>query len=681
MSTVYRAFDTVVGRDVAIKRLLPVEETRLNEAATTALAREAAALARFQHPNVVTIFAFESDAEGSFVVMELVDGEDLPVVIEKAPLTWEEFREVADQCLEALVAAGERKLLHRDIKPANLMLKTTPSGRYLVKLLDFGLAKFSQQPSVQTLDQQGSFLGSIEYIAPEQLELLPLDARTDLYSLGCVFYYMLTGRSPFAGANPAETSRNHVRHRCQAIAEVRPDLPPLVAAWIMRLISRYPEDRPGDAGEALRQYRDAIKGIAYEAPPSVPDIGEDDPLGLAIPVHPERPPAGGGAIKTPSGPIPTVRKITAPIASESPARAMNLPPVWRARPLRETVSPSSPGPSSPGGMDSPTRWRLPWGVFVAAASLVIGTIAVALLISDRDPRPPGPAPSQGGAADSPENSGRLPLLDYPVALTLSDGRPDPLPLPVEEGLYAHFSADKGVYGRDYLRAPEPGGPAAAWVNLVSPDRLRSLVRDLADERGEHLPRYQWYEPDEVPGFSHRRPGVTTTNRTSLSMMKHPGVLPRGFTLVAVLRIQGGGDRLFRIQPPVADGRFITLVSGQEDRITAVCRDDAEVPDRRVSVPWRHGGAGVLAYVWDPQKNKQELVVRLPGAAAASASGPIEFTGAAFGTVAIGKRGFDDPSEIETGNVFFEFVVYERVLDATELESLTKVLLRRYFAAR
>ena len=100
---------------------------------------------------------------------------------EEGALSWEDFKDVAPQCLEPLIAASELNLLHRDLKPGNIMLTTMPSERFLVKILDFGLAKFSQQASLQTLDQKGSFLGSIDYIAPEQLELKPLDQRTDLY--------------------------------------------------------------------------------------------------------------------------------------------------------------------------------------------------------------------------------------------------------------------------------------------------------------------------------------------------------------------------------------------------------------------------------------------------------------------------------------------------------------------
>jgi serine/threonine protein kinase len=325
MSAVYRAYDTVMGREVALKRLLPVEETNLNEASSESLAREATALACFQHPNVVTVFAIEEDAEGPFVVMELVEGEDLHSIMKSGALSWEDFSFVAGQCLEALVAACDLNLLHRDIKPGNIMLTVTPSGRFLVKLLDFGLAKFSQQPSVQTLDQRGSFLGSIDYIAPEQLELRPLDQRTDLYSLGCVFYYMLTQESPFSGGNPAETSMNHLRHRCKPIGEIRTDLPPLVADWLMRLISRGPSDRPDNAREALKEFHQALQGIPFVYPVKEDDFDEDIPVATMAPVGPPAtgplgPRATGPVtrvIRTASGPIPVGPRATGPVSSAS----------------------------------------------------------------------------------------------------------------------------------------------------------------------------------------------------------------------------------------------------------------------------------------------------------------------------------------------------------------------------
>ncbi len=259
MSKVLHAFDRVEEREVAIKQLLPIGETQHASQSAIALEREAYALEKFQHANVVGIYDFEENDESPFVVMEFVDGDNLHSIMKSGALSWEGFQEIAPQCLNALIAAGELGLLHRDIKPGNIMVTTTDSGKFIVKVMDFGLSKFTQSPKKQTRDQRGIFLGTIDFIAPEQLELKPLDARTDLYSLGCVFYYSLAQVGPFSGTNPAETTRNHLEHRCRPIGDLRPDLPANVGNWIMRLIALEPDDRPPDAASALGEYLQAVE--------------------------------------------------------------------------------------------------------------------------------------------------------------------------------------------------------------------------------------------------------------------------------------------------------------------------------------------------------------------------------------------------------------------------------------
>ncbi len=252
IGAVYRALDTHLQRDVAIKRLLPPEESEsFDDDPTQGLLREATTLSTLQHPNIVSVYDVGKDDDGAFVVMELVDGETFEEVVQRGLMTMEDFTELVGQSLEALIAAQDKNLVHRDIKPTNLMVKWLPSGRFQFKLLDFGLAKFSPRPSKQTIGLGDSILGSIHFMAPEQFERRPLDGRTDLYAIGCIYYFGLTGRYPFDGDTAAEVMAAHLQHNIKPVHDFRSDLPRRFANWVMWLVSREVEDRPRDAKHAL----------------------------------------------------------------------------------------------------------------------------------------------------------------------------------------------------------------------------------------------------------------------------------------------------------------------------------------------------------------------------------------------------------------------------------------------
>jgi serine/threonine protein kinase len=183
--------------------------------------------------------------------MELLNGKTIDEVVEKASFTWQDFREFALQTQEALVAAQDMTLVHRDLKPTNVMLTWLPSGKFQVKIVDFGLAKFSPKPSLQTIDQKDSIFGSIFFMSPEQFERTELDFRTDMYSIGCVYYYALTGVYPFNGETGPQVMVAHLDHRVYPLNEIRPDLPRWVCDWVMWHINRLPDHRPKNAREAL----------------------------------------------------------------------------------------------------------------------------------------------------------------------------------------------------------------------------------------------------------------------------------------------------------------------------------------------------------------------------------------------------------------------------------------------
>jgi len=250
---VYHGFDTFLKRDVAIKRILDPKNATEEEVKTAArnLIAEAQTLSTLNHPNIVTVFDVGIDDQGGYVVMELLEGETLYHTVARGVLTEEDFVAMAVQTMEALIAAHSINLLHRDIKSTNIMVIWQPSGRFHAKILDYGLSKFSPKPSIQTSDQDGTILGSILFMSPEQFERGELDARTDLYSMGCVYYYSLTGSYPYDGDNHQDIMTSHLEHRVTPLEELRPDLSPSVCQWVMWLINRNMENRPKNAQEAL----------------------------------------------------------------------------------------------------------------------------------------------------------------------------------------------------------------------------------------------------------------------------------------------------------------------------------------------------------------------------------------------------------------------------------------------
>ncbi len=261
LGSVFRTWDAQLGRWVALKRLSfdpSLGGTEVEEN----LRREATALAALQHPNVVTVHDFGIDEGGPFVVMEFIEGQTLEALIEQAPFDYESFLVLATQTLAGVGAAHRAGLLHRDLKPGNVMLAFAPDGTFQVKLLDFGLAKFAPVPMAQTMDQGNMLLGSIFFMAPEQFSRGVLDARTDLYALGCVFYYALTGQHPFDGDSVAEVMASHLQHRVFDLGPLRPDVPGPVAAWVTRLLSLAPADRPAGSAEASSALRALVSPAA-----------------------------------------------------------------------------------------------------------------------------------------------------------------------------------------------------------------------------------------------------------------------------------------------------------------------------------------------------------------------------------------------------------------------------------
>jgi len=203
MGEVYRARDTKLKRDVAVK-ILPDEFSR-DADRVSRFQREAEVLASLNHPNIAGIYDVEEASGLRYLVLELVEGETLADRIARGPIPVEEAMRIALQICEALEAAHERGIIHRDLKPANV--KVTTEGE--VKVLDFGLAKamesnaanptLSQSPTLVTGSMAGMIIGTAAYMSPEQARGRAADQRSDIFAFGCVLYEMLTGRQAFRG--------------------------------------------------------------------------------------------------------------------------------------------------------------------------------------------------------------------------------------------------------------------------------------------------------------------------------------------------------------------------------------------------------------------------------------------------------------------------------------------------
>ncbi len=256
LGEVFLAFDERLQRHVALKRLADPEGKTVEGSPHERAWREAIHLAAVQHPNVVTVHDFGSDAFGPFVVMELVHGETLDAVVARGAFPLKDFRLLARQTLEGLAAAHGAGLLHRDLKPSNIMLKHGAAHELQVKILDFGIARYSAELDVRVPTSLRSapvrtVLGTVEFMAPEQFEHQPLTQRGELYSLGCIFYYALTGHDPFRGSTTQEIITSHLQGQPVDLAGIRPDLPGDLCAWVMRLLNRDPAQRPETVQIAL----------------------------------------------------------------------------------------------------------------------------------------------------------------------------------------------------------------------------------------------------------------------------------------------------------------------------------------------------------------------------------------------------------------------------------------------
>ncbi len=304
MSTVYRARDLSLDRIVAVKVALdPLLERDPVYAAR--FKREARAAAAISHPAAVTVFDAGADGPTRYIVMEYVEGASLAEVLrEEKPLKPARAAGIAEQVAEALAAAHAAGIVHRDIKPGNVMVGAGDR----VKVLDFGIARTTEAAN---LTETASVLGTAPYMSPEQAMGQPADARSDIYSLGCVLYEMLTGKPPFMAEVPAAVLHQHVRVAPKSPREQNSSIPPALDALVLEMLAKDPGNRPQTAGEV----RDRLVNFETDTQPQ--PTAATKVLAAAAAAAPQMATVPQAA--TPA-PVPTAPDPTAPTRAVPPRR-------------------------------------------------------------------------------------------------------------------------------------------------------------------------------------------------------------------------------------------------------------------------------------------------------------------------------------------------------------------------
>ena len=306
---VYEAYDPQLKRRVAIKELVIPPGLSGEKAVERRerFYREARAAGSLQHPNIVTIYEVGEENGRHYMVMELLEGQNLREILQvKGVLSLDEALNIAEQVLNALIVAHSHGVIHRDIKPENIHI--LPSG--IVKLTDFGIARITFEPS---LTMEGEVFGTPSYMSPEQIRGLSLDGRSDLFSLGVVMYEMLSGRKPFTGDSPVTITYNILSQQPEPI----PGLPLPVWEVIRKALEKNPENRFRDAEEMLNSLKKARELIS----PTVSRVSTPPP-----------------SVSAPSTPAPSTPAPTAPAPSApAPLPSVADEPTTHLPPRRKLV--------------------------------------------------------------------------------------------------------------------------------------------------------------------------------------------------------------------------------------------------------------------------------------------------------------------------------------------------------
>jgi hypothetical protein len=453
MATVWRAVDERLGRPVAVKLL--DEAGAADPAAVRRFEQEAQTAARLNHPNIVAVHDAGHDRGRSYLVMELVEGTSLVAALNEGPLPVERAVAVAAQVCDALGAAHAHGIVHRDVKPANILL----TGDGTAKVCDFGIARLIHHQRAD-LTAARTAIGTSGFMAPEQATGGPIDARTDLYAVGCLLFAMLAGRPPFVGDTSLGVLHQHVHERPVAVRSLRPDVPADLDRLVADLLAKRPEDRPATAGDVRDRLTATRAGHTTGA-------GQARPAGGAH-VPGAGPVAGAGRVAGPdpvAGAYPAAdgyRAGRVPVAAGVPhaSAAVGLP--TRAMPI--------------AGEPPTARPRRPVAAMLAlaVATVTVGAVGVAVFLATQ--RPAGKA----GANAGPSATASTTAPAQPAPSSTPGASPTTAQVTPVSALRATIDEQTRVGELDVRTAKELAGKLDDVERELARNRLDKAAEKLAD---------------------------------------------------------------------------------------------------------------------------------------------------------------------------------------------------------
>ena len=474
MGEIYKAQDTRLNRFVAIKVLTSGETG--DEERRRRFLQEAQAASALNHPNIITIYDIFSAEGRDLIVMEFIAGRTLADLIPQEGMAADKALECAVQMADALRAAHAAGIIHRDLKPGNVMV--TPSG--LVKILDFGLAKLTglsasiedtdeTQPLSAPMTVEGSILGTVSYMSPEQAEGRKVDARSDIFSFGLVLYEMVTGAKAFSGASAIATLSKILRDEATPIPQVTKNVPRELDEIIRRAMRKDPGQRWQTIGEmhaALSGLRQRIQSGVLAKPALPPPARKSSAAAVAAAfVATALVLGGGGWWLTHRGGGEGAAPATARPASEPAAAPKESPPA-NVAPGNEAKAGANPEVIE--AMRNP-RGATPARTPPAGASVP----ASAAPAAPRTAPPPAPPPAPA------EPTGRkITLMDgLPISVTLNEA----VPLNPETGQALHFTVDQDFKAGDAVVVAK-GTPVTGEVTNAGGERKMLIKKTKATFR-------------------------------------------------------------------------------------------------------------------------------------------------------------------------------------------------------